>query len=69
MNTIVDFFTGNRFKSFLWRTLMMGISGLIAIVLNNLGILDLDPKVVAFIGLIFGEISKAINNKLSAPVV
>ena len=65
MNTIIVFFTSNRFKSFLWRTLMMGISGLIAIVLNNLSIFDLDPKVVALIGLMFGEISKAINNKLS----
>jgi len=45
---------------------MMGLSFLIAAILSHLNVLELDPTVKLFIGLVLGEVSKAITNQLSS---
>lgn len=55
----------NRFKSFLWRAGGMFVIGLIAFVLQNLDVLHLSPALVGFIGLVLGEVTKWINDKLA----
>jgi hypothetical protein len=51
-----------RIKSFGWRTAMMVLAAAIAAVTENLGILELHPTATIMIGLVLGEISKALNN-------
>lgn len=51
-----------RFKSFLWRGgAILAITGL-NYVSTNLGIFNLSPQAVIIVGLVIGEITKAINN-------
>lgn len=54
-----------RLKSLGWRTGCFAIVGLIAIILDNLAGLELPPVAVAVIGLVLGELTKAINNNLN----
>ena len=54
-----------RTKSFLWRIGMMGIVAGIDFIAVNLNLFDMPLEVVGVLGLILGEISKEINNKLS----
>lgn len=56
-----------RFASFIWRASMMGLAAAIAFSLENLDTLELAPGYVVILGLILGEISKAIHNYLSYP--
>ena len=42
----------------------MGLAAIITIIVNNLTTLGLSPTITAFLGLILGEIGKAISNKL-----
>jgi hypothetical protein len=63
---IVKFFTSNRMKSLYWRTVMMAASFAIDYALENLSSLKLNIETVALIGLVLGEISKAVNAKLIA---
>ena len=44
---------------------MMALAFLVNAGASNLTALQLDPSVTVFIGLILGEISKALNNYLS----
>lgn len=60
-----ELFNDSRFKSLLWRTGMMALAFLVTAVSNNLTSLNLTPEVTVFVGLILGEVSKAINNYLS----
>jgi hypothetical protein len=55
-----------RFKSFLWRVGMMVIAAAISIMSDELGMLELSPAAVTVLGLVLGEVSKAINSKLAA---
>ncbi len=55
----------SRIKSFLWRTGMMTLGFAITAIISNLSTLELQPTVSVFLGLILGEVSKAINNYLS----
>ncbi len=47
--------------SLAWRVLFLVITGIIAIIGNSLNLLNLSPEIVAFIGLILGEISKQVS--------
>lgn len=62
------FLANSRVKSFLWRTGMMILAVIIGALLSNIDILApyLSPAVIGVLGLILGEISKAINNYLSS---
>ncbi len=60
-----ELFNDSRFKSLLWRTGMMGLAFLVTSVSNNLTALELSPQVTVFVGLILGEVSKAISNYLN----
>lgn len=60
-----ELFNDSRFKSLLWRTGMMALAFLVTAVSNNLTSLQLSAEMTVFVGLILGEISKAINNYLS----
>lgn len=64
-NMLKELFNDSRFKSLLWRTGMMALAFLVNAGASNLTALQLDPSVTVFIGLILGEISKALNNYLS----
>ena len=68
MNKIKTFLGGNRMKSFYWRTGMMIVAVLVSSLLASLDIFAefLSPAVVTFIGLMLGEVSKAINTALKA---
>lgn len=55
----------NRFKSFLWRSGMMVLALLLNTITASLSDFNLSPEVVVVLGLVLGEISKAINQKLS----
>jgi hypothetical protein len=67
MQKIKEIFFSNRFKSFYWRTGMMVLAVIIGSILSNIDMLTpyLNPTTVTVLGLILGEISKAINNALS----
>lgn len=58
----------NRVKSLLWRMGMMTLAGVVAIVLDNLGIFHLGPVLTGALGLILGEISKMINKAIDQPL-
>lgn len=52
-----------RMESFLWRAAMMTAAFFCAYVAENIGALELDPSVTTVIGLLLGEVSKALNQK------
>ena len=52
-----------RLKSFAWRTGMMVLATLVAFLLENLSLLDLNPQVTVVMGLILGEVSKYLNTQ------
>lgn len=54
-----------RFKSFLWRGGMMTVAFIFAYIAENLSALELSPELTMILGLVFGEISKALNTKTS----
>jgi len=57
---------GNRFKSFYWRLGMMVLATIIAAFAANLDLIApyVNPATVGILGLVLGEVSKAINNSL-----
>lgn len=54
-----------RLKSLAWRAGMMGLATVLAFLAQNVGLLELNPTVTVVLGLIFGEISKALNTPTS----
>lgn len=63
MKQIIEVFMSKRFKSFYWRTAMMVIAGFLTLVVEQIGDFGLSPQVAVVLGLILGEISKALNSK------
>jgi len=61
---IKTFFQNTRVKSFLWRTGMMVLAVIIQQAIALLTTLQLDPTITVILGLVLGEISKAIANAL-----
>jgi hypothetical protein len=55
----------NRLKSFGWRTMWMVVAFAIDTIAQNLIMLDIPGQYVVIVGLVFGEISKAIHNYLA----
>ena len=62
---IKEFFRSERMKSFLWRAGMMSVAGFCNVLAESLAGFKLTPEATTVLGLILGEISKAINNSLS----
>lgn len=52
----------SRIKSFVWRVGMMGAAAIVAIMLDNLKLLQLSTTETAVVGLLLGEVSKYLNN-------
>ena len=67
MKRLKKVLVSNRMKSLYWRTGMMFLAIVIAGILENLDIFAtvFSPAVTTMLGLILGEISKALNNMLS----
>ncbi len=63
MDTYTQFVFMKRVKSFFWRAGMMTLAFFLAYVSENLGALELDPAVTTVLGLVLGEVSKALNNR------
>lgn len=59
---IKNLFISPRFISFYWRTGAIALSGLIALVAENIADIGLPSLAVLIIGLVLGEASKALNN-------
>lgn len=64
MNTFIEVITSNRFKSFYWRGGAMIVVATLNFIAADLGNLDLPTETVVFLGLVLGEITKAISNSL-----
>ncbi len=54
-----------RVKSLAWRAGSMLLALGIQFTLDNLGLLNLPSEAVVVLGLLLGELSKHLNNKLS----
>ena len=52
-----------RFKSFAWRTGMMILAFGAAVAMDNIHLLELNPTIVAVLGLVLGEVSKFLNKE------
>ena len=65
-DVIRNILNNNRVKSFLWRTGMMCLSVVISALLTEIDVLSgyISPAFVAILGLVLGELSKAINMAL-----
>ena len=63
---IKAFFQNSRVKSFFWRTGMMCLAVVVGGLLTNIDLLApyISPALVGILGLILGEVSKAINSYL-----
>lgn len=64
MKTIALSLFSNRAKSFFWRTGMMALALIVDEIAVNIGLFDLPILATGILGLVFGEISKAINNSI-----
>jgi hypothetical protein len=62
LNGIVSFLTSNRLKSLYWRAGAMIVVGVINAILENLAGWGVTGQVQVILGLVLGEITKAINN-------
>lgn len=51
-----------RLKSFAWRGGMMTLAFALGWLAENIGSLELSPSATVILGLLFGEISKALNH-------
>lgn len=52
-----------RVESFLWRIGMMTAAFIVTAVADNIGMLEFSPVVTTVLGLVLGEISKALNSR------
>lgn len=54
-----------RLKSFVWRAGAVALVAVINFIIENLGATGLSAEMITVIGLVLGEITKAINNYIS----
>lgn len=52
-----------RFKSFLWRLGAIVAVALLSFLAENLGLFGLSPQVQLVLGLVLGEVTKALNTQ------
>lgn len=67
MSIISKILTNKRVKSFLWRTLMMVVAVILSQVMDNIDLLApyVNATTITVLGLVLGELSKAVNNRIS----
>ena len=56
----------SRIKSLSWRVGMMVLAVVVDFAIANLSDVNLSDGVVAVLGLVLGEVSKHLNNRISA---
>lgn len=61
-----ELFSSYRFKSFLWRGGAMLVATAITYLGANLELFNLTPQATVIVGLVLGEITKALNNVVQA---
>ena len=54
----------NRLKSLVWRVLWMVVAVGLGFLAENLNLFGFSPAFVGIVGLVLGEISKYVNNKI-----
>lgn len=65
LNQVKEVVLSSRFKSFYWRTGMMVVALIVNQAQKFITTTDINPQYVVILGLIFGEVSKEINNRLT----
>lgn len=65
IKTLGEVLTNSRFKSFYWRSAMMFVAGFITLFADHISLFEFSPMVTTVLGLVLGEVSKAVNNQLS----
>lgn len=63
---LAELFSSTRLKSFLWRAGAIGLVAIIGYAQQEITNLQLNETTVVVIGLILGEITKALNNVLQS---
>lgn len=61
-NAIADALVSKRFKAFYWSTFTMALAGFLDLVLQELTEWDPDNFLTVLAGLVFAQITKALNN-------
>lgn len=61
-----ELFSSTRFKSFLWRAGAIGLVAIIGYAQQEITNLQLNETTIVFLGLILGEITKALNNVIQS---
>lgn len=64
-NFLINLLSDKRLKSLLWRSGMMVLAFIVSYLLENLSTFGLSSQITVILGLVLGEISKAINNTIS----
>lgn len=54
-----------RIEAFAWHSLMMIVAFALEEILKDVSVLQLTPELTVIVGLILGQISKALNNYIS----
>lgn len=60
-----DVLLSTRMKSLYWRVSMMAVAGFCNVLSDSLVGFHLTPEATTLLGLVLGEVSKAINNSVS----
>jgi len=63
-DAIKNILANNRVKSFLWRTGMMILAVIIQQLIDSMSGWQVSPEATVVLGLVLGELSKAINMAL-----
>ena len=61
-----ELFSSTRFKSFLWRAGAIGLVAIVGYAQQEITNLQLNETTIVFLGLILGEITKALNNVIQS---
>jgi uncharacterized membrane protein len=59
--------TSSRFKSFYWRSAMMFMAGGVSLASEMVVGAGFSAQTTVILGLVLGELSKAMNNYIQAP--
>lgn len=59
---ISEFFSSTRLKSFIWRAGAVGLVAIVGYAQTEITNLQLSETSIVLIGLVLGEITKALNN-------
>lgn len=57
--------TSKRFKAFYWSTATMAVAGFLDLILQDLTAWDANNVITVIAGLVFAQITKAMNNWFS----